>query len=70
METKSCLSVSRHCNKLVEENFRDPDIHAAMQDGFDVVALNMWGDREVVSVNGKSFTEKTFAAALNPQGPV
>ena len=54
-----------YCNKLVEENFRDPDIHAAMQDGFDVVALNMWGDREVIQVGGRQFTEKTLAAALN-----
>ena len=35
-----------------------------MQDRFHLVALNMWGDREVVEVGGQHFTEKTLAEAL------
>ncbi len=54
-----------YCNKLVEENFTHPDISSKMQSNFDLVAINMWGDREVVQVGGKSFTEKTLAKALN-----
>lgn len=54
-----------YCNKLVEENFRHPDISAKIQSHFDLVAINMWGDREVVEVGGKRFTEKTLAAALD-----
>ncbi|MEJ2178239.1 MAG: thioredoxin fold domain-containing protein [Gammaproteobacteria bacterium] len=54
-----------YCNKLVEDNFSDPDIGKKVQELFDLVAINMWGDREVVQVGGKDFTEKTLAAALN-----
>ena len=34
---------------------------------FDFVALNMWGDREVVPVNGETYSEKELAAALKVQ---
>lgn len=54
-----------YCNKLVEENFTDPRILEMMQDRFQLVAINMWGDREVVQVGGRTFSEKTLAAALN-----
>ncbi|MCY4050588.1 MAG: thioredoxin fold domain-containing protein [Gammaproteobacteria bacterium] len=53
-----------YCNVLVEDNFKDPDILDFMQVNFDLVAINMWGDREVVQVGGQSFTEKTLASAL------
>jgi thioredoxin-related protein len=54
-----------YCNKLVEENFTDPLILDKLQSHFDLVAINMWGDREVIQVGGKSFTEKTLAEALD-----
>ncbi len=54
-----------YCNKLVEDNFADPKIGKKVQELFDLVAINMWGDREVVQVGGQDFTEKTLAAALN-----
>ncbi|MGE4660815.1 MAG: thioredoxin fold domain-containing protein, partial [Arenicellales bacterium] len=53
-----------YCNVLIEHNFAQRDITEAMQSGFDLVAVNMWGDREVVQVGGRTFTEKTLAAAL------
>ena len=56
-----------YCARLVEENFVDPEIKAYIIDHFDGISLNMWGDREVVSVSGRDFTEKTFAAALKVQ---
>ena len=56
-----------YCARLVEENFADPKIEAFVRQHFDGITINMWGDREVVSVSGKSFTEKTFAAALKVQ---
>lgn len=54
-----------YCNVLVEDNFKNPSIVDFMQANFDLVAINMWGDREVIQVGGQSFTEKTLAAALN-----
>jgi len=56
-----------YCARLVDENFRDPVTRAYMIEHFDSISLNMWGDREVVSIGGKSFTEKSFAAALKVQ---
>jgi len=56
-----------YCNQLVEVNFAQRDIEQYVRKHFDVVALNMWGDREVVTVGGKPYTEKTFAAALRVQ---
>ena len=56
-----------YCALLVEENFTDPELKAHIIRHFDGISLNMWGDREVVSVGGQDFTEKTFAAALKVQ---
>jgi len=56
-----------YCAKLVEENFANPEISRYIQKHFDAIEINMWGDRQVVSIGGKSFTEKTFAAALKVQ---
>lgn len=56
-----------YCARLVEENFTDPALKSYIQQHFDSISLNMWGDREVVSIAGKSFTEKTLAAALKVQ---
>ncbi len=56
-----------YCNRLVEVNLAQKDIEDYLREHFDVVAVNMWGDREVVTVGGKPYTEKTFAAALRVQ---
>lgn len=56
-----------YCSRLVEENFTDPETRDFIIKHFDGISLNLWGDREVVSVAGRNFTEKTFAAALKVQ---
>jgi len=56
-----------YCARLVQENFTDPELKAFIIENFDGISLNMWGDREVVSVGGQGFTEKTFARALKVQ---
>lgn len=56
-----------YCARLVQENFADPEIEAFIRKHFDGIEINMWGDREIVSIGGKIFTEKTFAAALKVQ---
>ena len=53
-----------YCNALVEHNFAQRDIVERMQSHYSLVGINMWGDREVIQVGGKTFTEKTLAAAL------
>ena len=56
-----------YCAKLVEESFNNPQSEAFIRKHFEGITINMWGDREVVSVSGQDFTEKTFAAALKVQ---
>jgi thioredoxin-related protein len=56
-----------YCARLVEENFTDPELKEYIIEHFDGISLNMWGDREVVSIGGRHFTEKSFARALEVQ---
>lgn len=54
-----------YCNQLWEHNMAVPQIENNFKDNFDVVAINMWGDEEVVSVGGRGFSEKQLAQALD-----
>lgn len=56
-----------YCNALVERNFAQKDIETLVRNKFEVVALNLVGDRKLTHVDGKSYTEKTFAEALKVQ---
>ncbi len=53
-----------YCSKLVKDNFNQADIVETMQASLESIAINMWGDREIVTIEGKTYTEKTLAAAL------
>ncbi|MCK5903364.1 MAG: thioredoxin fold domain-containing protein [Cocleimonas sp.] len=54
-----------YCNQLWSENFAQPDIVKTFRQHFEIVALNLWGDRELITVNGKKYTEKDFSTALS-----
>ncbi|MBX2881448.1 MAG: thioredoxin fold domain-containing protein [Granulosicoccus sp.] len=56
-----------YCNAFVERNLAQKDIEDTLKEKFDVIEINMWGDREVASVGGNVYTEKTFAEALRVQ---
>ncbi len=56
-----------YCAKLLRENFGDRDIAAKTRKHFDVIAINLWGDREVTDLAGKATTEKAFARDLRVQ---
>jgi thioredoxin-related protein len=53
-----------YCSLLVKENFTQPDIAAAMRKNLEAIAVDLWGDREVVATDGQTYTEKSLAAAL------
>ena len=53
-----------YCNQLWQDNFAHDDIVTMFRKNFEIVAINMWGDREVISVAGNDFTEKSFSDAL------
>ena len=55
-----------YCKKLLEDNFGQRDIAEKTQQYFEVVPINIWGDREV-TVGDKTMTEKDFSAALKVQ---
>ncbi|MHB1213484.1 MAG: thioredoxin family protein [Thiobacillus sp.] len=56
-----------YCAALVERSLSQREIEATMKEKFDVIAVNLWGDRPVVGLDGKSYTEKTYSAALKIQ---
>ena len=56
-----------YCAKLIQDNFGKQSITDKTQKNFDVIAINMWGDRSVTDVDGKETTEKVFATDLKVQ---
>lgn len=51
-----------YCKKLITINFTQKAIIDKTRQNFDVVAINMWGDREVTDYEGNVIKEKDFAA--------
>lgn len=56
-----------YCAKLLQDNLGDRSIAEAMREHFDVIAINLWGDREVTDFDGELVSEKRFAAGLRVQ---
>lgn len=56
-----------YCRNLVEHNLSQQDIEELMKKSFDIVTINMWGDREVTSVGGRASSEKELARELKVQ---
>lgn len=56
-----------YCARLLRENFSDKALADYTRQHFDVVAINMWGDREVTDLNGQTQSEKDFAALIKVQ---
>jgi len=52
-----------YCERLIKENMSQQNIVDSLQNKFDVIAINMWGDREVIGLDGKETTEKAFAVS-------
>jgi len=51
-----------YCAKLVNDNFTDKRIVDYLHKNFDSLDINMWGDREVTGLDGKTYNEKSYAA--------
>ncbi len=56
-----------YCNTLVERNLAQKDIEQKVRKNLDVIAINMWGDRQVTHVDGKVYSEKALAEKLKVQ---
>lgn len=53
-----------YCAKLLEDNFGQREIAQKTRENFDVIAINMWGSREVTGLDGTQTTEKKFASDM------
>lgn len=53
-----------YCKKLLQYNYANREIAERSQRHFDTIAINMWGDREVVNLEGEEVTEKQFAEQM------
>jgi thioredoxin-related protein len=56
-----------YCKRLVEVNFREPQIVEKMRRHFVSIDVNIFGDREVTWTDGSRLPEKRFAALLKVQ---
>lgn len=56
-----------YCAKLLRENFGQKDLADKTRRHFNVIALNIWGDREVTDMHGRKLPEKAFAQSLKVQ---
>jgi thioredoxin-related protein len=54
-----------YCKKLLEDNLGQREIGRQVRQAYDVVAVNIWGDREVVDLEGQATTEKEFAGHIS-----
>ncbi len=50
-----------YCKKTVEVNLAQKPIADLLQTKFDVITVNMWGDRDVTDIDGERLIEKNFA---------
>ncbi|MDH5444558.1 MAG: thioredoxin fold domain-containing protein [Gammaproteobacteria bacterium] len=53
-----------YCSKLLRDNFGQRRIAKKTRQHFDVIAINMWGDRDITWVDGTGAREKLFAARM------
>ena len=50
-----------YCKKMQTEVLADPDVQAYVRENYNVVQLNLWGDREVTDLDGEALPEKELA---------
>jgi thioredoxin-related protein len=56
-----------YCAKLLRDNFGQKAIADKTRRHFDVIAINLWGDREMTDLAGNAMAEKAFARSLRVQ---
>ena len=53
-----------YCKKLLQDNFSRTDIVNRMKQDYEVLEINMWGDKAVTDVSGEEYTEKEFSKKM------
>lgn len=59
------LNACPYCYKMTEENFKHAPYTEFIKQNFDVIAINIKGDREIAFSEETSLTEKELAVRLN-----
>lgn len=54
-----------YCKKLLADNFSRKDIVDKMRQYFELLEINMWGDKTVTLLSGDELSEKEFAKQMN-----
>lgn len=60
-EQKGCP----YCRDMHTVNLADPKLNAWIRERFDILQINLWGDREVTDFDGEALPEKEFAQKYN-----
>ncbi len=50
-----------YCNKFISHNLRDKKTKEKLQKHFSIIDINMFGDKEINYLDGKTYSEKSFA---------
>ena len=53
-----------YCAKLLQDNLGQKKLADKTRKHFDVIAINMWGDKEVTDLKGQQTTEKKFTERM------
>ena len=56
-EQRGCI----YCQEIHEKVLTDPDVRAFIEENFMMVQYNLYGDEEVIDLDGETLTEKTAA---------
>ncbi len=56
-----------YCHALVNRNLAQKDIETLLRARFEVIALNLWGDRPLTTPDGARMSEKQYGARLGVQ---
>lgn len=56
---KGCI----YCKRMALEHFSDPEIAGYVRKNFDIIHMNLFGDREITDFDGKKLSEKAYARA-------
>ena len=56
-----------YCTKLMTVNFSNPEIVGKTRTNFVATAINIWGDRDVTWIDGRTMREKDLARVLDVQ---
>jgi thioredoxin-related protein len=56
-----------YCKRLMEVNFKQQDIVGKMRKHFDAIEINIFGNRNLTWIDGKTRSEKDYAALLKVQ---